>query len=85
MICGVDHNVDFPPICDVDKMDVSNNQTITAVKDSTYHPASEELDVKPPAPKKAQDALLEDLVPSSPMSTPTATNIFGISEQLPVS
>ena len=62
-----------------------SNQTITAVKGSTYHPAIEELEVKPPATKKAQDVPLEDLVPSSTMSPPTATNIFGISEQLPVS
>ena len=34
---------------------------------------------------KAQGVLLEDPVPSSAMSRPTATNIFGISEQLPVS
>ena len=66
-------------------MDVSNNQTITAVKDSTYHPASEELDAKPTATKKSLNVLLEDLVPSSTMSPPTATNIIGTSEQLPVS
>ena len=76
MIHGVDHNVDYPSIYDVDKMDASNNQTITAVKDSTYHPAIEELEVKPPTTKKAQDVLLEDLVPSSTMSPRTAINIF---------
>ena len=85
VIHGVDHNVDFPSIYDVDEMDDSNNQTITAVKNSTYHPASEELDVKSPATKKVQDVVLEDLVPSSTMSPPAATNIFGISEQLSVS
>ena len=84
VIWGVDHNVDFPSVYDVDEMDFSNNQTITAVKDSTY-PASEELDLKPPATKKAQGVLLEDLVPSSTMSPPTATSIFGISEQLSMS
>ena len=52
VIRGVDHNVDFQSIYDIDKMDVLNNQTITAVKDSTYHPASEEMDVKPQATKK---------------------------------
>ena len=36
------------------------------------------------ATKKAPDVLLEDLVPYSTMSPPTPTNIFGISEQLPV-
>ena len=38
-----------------------------------------------PATKKAQDELLDDLVPSSRLSPPTATNGFGIGEQLPVS
>ena len=85
VIHGVDHNADFPSTYDVDEMDVSNNLTITAVKDSMYHAAIEELEVKPPATKKAQDVLLEDLVPSSTMAPPTPTNIFGISEQLPVS
>ena len=70
---------------DIDKMDLSNNWTITGVKDSTYHPRIEELEVKPPAAKKAQDVLLENLALSSRMSLPTATNIFGFSEQLPVS
>ena len=48
-ICPVDHTVDF---LSVDNIDVSNNQTITVVNDSMYHPASEELHVKPPATKK---------------------------------
>ena len=85
VIHGVDHNVDFPSIYDVEDMDVSNNQTIIAVNESTYNPTIQELDVKPPATKKAQDVLLEDLATSSTMLPPTATNRFGISEQVPVS
>ena len=42
MIPGVDHNVDFPSIYDVEELDVSNNQTITAVNESAYNPAIEE-------------------------------------------
>ena len=38
VICGVDHSVDLPSIYDVDEMGVSNNQTITAVNESAYHP-----------------------------------------------
>ena len=55
---------------------------IAAVNESAYNPTIEELDVKLPATKKAQDVLLEDLVPSSRLSPPTATNTF---EQLHVS
>ena len=85
VIPGVDHSVDFPSIYDVEELDVSNNRTITAVHESAYNPAIEELDERLPATKKAQDELLEDLVPSSRLSSPTATNGFGIGEQLPVS
>ena len=77
--------MDITSIYDVEDMDVSNKQTITAVNESAYNPAIEELDVKLPATKKAQDVQLEDLVPSSTLSPPTATNRFGISEQLSVS
>ena len=65
-------------------MDISNNWTITVANESAYNPTIEELDVKLPASKKAQDVLLEDIVPST-MSPPIPTNIFGIREQLPVS
>ena len=54
------------------------------MKDSTYHPASEELHVKPPATKK-QDVLLKDIVLSSRISPPTPMNIFGIIQELPAS
>ena len=49
VIHPVDHNVDFPSIYNVDNIDVSNNQTVTVMNNSTYHPASDELHVKPPA------------------------------------
>ena len=64
VIHGVHHNVDFPSMNDVDEMDVF----ITAVTDSTYHPAGEDLDVKPQATKKVQDVVLGDPVPSSTIS-----------------
>ena len=47
----VDHNIDFPSIYDVDNVDVSNNQTVTVMNNSIYHPASDELCVKPHAIK----------------------------------
>ena len=56
-----DHNVDLLSIYDVDNIDVSNNQTITTVNNSTYHPPSEELHMKPPATTKKQDVVLEDI------------------------
>ena len=77
--------MDFPFICDVEELDVSNNCTTTAVNESVHHPTVEELDVKLPAAKKAQDVLLEYLVPSSKFSPPTAASTFGVGEQLPVS
>ena len=76
---------DFASIYDIEELDVSNNCTITAVKEPVYHPTVEELDVKLPVTKKAQDVLLEDLVHSSRFSPPTATNRFGIGEQHSVS
>ena len=85
VIPGVDNCVDIPSIYDIEEWDISNNQTMTAVNESVYNPVIEELDVKLPATKKAQDVLLEDHVPSSRLSPPTATNRFGIGEQLPVS
>ena len=85
VIPGVDHSVDFPSFYDVEELDVSYNWTITAVNESAYNPTIEELDVKLPATKKAQDVLLEDLVPCSRLSPLTATNRFGIGEQLSVS
>ena len=65
MIPGVDHGLDFPSIYDIEEWDVANNWTITAVNESAYNPAIEELDVKVPATKKAQDVQLEDHAPSS--------------------
>ena len=58
---------------------------MTAFNKSAYHPTDEELDVELPATMKAQDILLEDLVPSSRLSPHTGTNRIGISEQLTVS
>ena len=46
VIPGVDHSVDFPSIYDIEDMDVSNNWTTTAVNESAYNAATEELDVK---------------------------------------
>ena len=80
VIPGVDHSVDFPSTYDVEELDVSNNHITTAFNESAYHPAVEELDVKLPATMKAQDVPLEDLVPSSRLSPPTATNRIGIDE-----
>ena len=85
VIPGADHSVDFPSTYDVEELDISNNHTITAFKESAYHPTDEELDVKLPVTMKAQDVLLEDLVPSSRPSPHTATNRDGIGEQLTVS
>ena len=85
VIPGVDHGVELPSIYDVEEYNVSNNCTIAAVNESAYNPTVEELDVKLPATMKAQDVLLEDLVPSSRLSPPTATNRFGIGKELPVS
>ena len=82
VIPGVDHSVDFPSAYDVEELDLSNNHTITAFNKSVY----QELDAKLPATMKAQDILLEDLVPSSSRPSPhTGTNRIGIAEQLNVS
>ena len=56
----VEYNIDFLSIDDVDNIDVSNNQTVPVINDSTYHSASDGLDVKPPAMKKQQEVVLED-------------------------
>ena len=85
MIPGVDHSVDFPSTYDVEELDLPHNPTITADNESAYHPTDKDLNVKLPATMKAQDVLLEDLVPTSILSPHTATNRIGVSEQLNVS
>ena len=44
----VQHNVDFLSIDNDDDIDASNNQTLPVLNDSSYHPASDGLDMKPP-------------------------------------
>ena len=78
VIPGVDDSVDFPSIYDVEELDVSNNQTKTVVNESACNYAIEELDVKLPETQKAQNVLLEDLVPCSRFSPSTATSRFGM-------
>ena len=56
----VDHNIDFPSIYNVDNVDVSNNWTVPVMSDSTNHPASDKLHMKPHAIKRQQDVVLED-------------------------
>ena len=85
MIPGVDHSVDFPSTYNVEDLDLSHTPTITADNESAYHHADEDLDVKLPATMKAQDVLLEDLVPTSIPLPHKATNRIGVREQLNVS
>ena len=66
-------------------MDLSHNPTITAHNNSACHPTDEEFNVKLPATTKADDILLDDLVPTSILSPHTATNRIGVGEQLNVS
>ena len=85
MIPGVDHSVDFPSTYNVEELDLSHTPTITADNESAYHHTDEDLDVKLPATMKAQDVLLEDLVPTSIPLPHKATNRIGFREQLNVS
>ena len=74
---AVDHTVDFPPMYEVEEFDHSHNPTNSMDNNAACHPTDEDLDVKLPATTKADDVLLEDLVPN--------TTRVGVGEQLNVS
>ena len=64
------------------ELDLSHNPTITDNNKSAYHSTDEDLNVKLPATTKAQDVLLEDLVPTSILSPHMATIRIRVGKQL---
>ena len=62
---GVDHTVNFQSTYEVEEFDHSHNPTILVNNNSACHPTDEDLDVKLPATTKADDVLLEDLIPTT--------------------